>query len=375
MTRHVIRAAACTAALVLGLAAPHYAHAQVPAHGVGAAAGLEHYIFGDDDAAGIRSLSLFTAPFAVRVAFAPATLELAGAFARGALTRPDGSSATITGLTDTSLRLGVPVVRDRLTLFGAVVLPTGQARQTLEEAEVAGAIAADLLPFRVSNWGTGGGVDVSVALALPVSGFGVGLRLGYALAREFEPLEEQDFTYQPGDQFYAGLAVDRVIGYAGKASVQLTYQRFQDDALGGRNLYRAGDRVQLVGSYAFAVGAASSGVAYAGVMHRSRGAYIGSTGEAPAQDLILAGGGIRIPTARALLLPGADLRIFRSADGVGQGYVIGLGGSVELPLGTGGLLLVPNVRGRLGKLLVREGSESGFTGFEIGAGLRWGGRP
>lgn len=375
MTRHVIRAAACTAALLLGLAAPRHARAQVQAHGVGAAAGLEHYSFSDDAAAGIRSLSLFTAPFAARAAFAPVTLEVAGAFARGTLTRPDGSDATISGLTDTSLRLSVPVARDRLTLSGALVLPTGRTRQTLEEAEVAGAIAADLLPFRVSNWGTGGGVDVSAALALPVSGFGVGLRLGYALAREFEPLEDRDFTYQPGDQLYARLALDRTIGYAGKASVHFTYQRFQDDALGGRNLFRAGDRVQLMGSYAFAVGGGSSGVAYAGVMHRSRGTYLGSTAEAPAQDLILAGGGIRIPTMHALLLPGADLRVFRSADGVGQGYVIGIGGSAEVPLGTGGLLLVPTVRGRFGNLLVREGSESGFTGIEIGAGLRWGGRP
>src|SRR5690606_6705616 len=130
MTRHVTLSAAAIAALLFALAPPPAAHAQVPASGAGAAAGLEHYAFGDDAAAGIRSLSLFTAPFAARASFAPVMVEIAGAFARGTLTRPDGSSATLSGLTDTSIRLSVPVSRDRLTLAGALVLPTGNARQT-----------------------------------------------------------------------------------------------------------------------------------------------------------------------------------------------------------------------------------------------------
>jgi hypothetical protein len=72
-----------------------------------------------------------------------------------------------------------------------------------------------------------------------------------------------------------------------------------------------------------------------------------------------------------VLLPGLDGRVFRSADGVGQGYSLGIGTSAELPVGA--VRLVPLLRLRLGNLIVRDGTESGFYGLEGALTIRLGG--
>ena len=77
-----------------------------------------------------------------------------------------------------------------------------------------------------------------------------------------------------------------------------------------------------------------------------------------------------MPMGRAVFLPGVDARVFRSADGVGQGYATGAGAAMELPLG--GITLVPWVRGRFGNVIAREDAESGFSGWDVGLTLRFG---
>jgi len=73
-----------------------------------------------------------------------------------------------------------------------------------------------------------------------------------------------------------------------------------------------------------------------------------------------------------VVVPSVDARVFRSGDGVGQGWLTGLGVSVEMP--AGGLMLVPSVRGRFGSVLVREDSQSGITGLELSMTARFQGR-
>jgi hypothetical protein len=87
---------------------------------------------------------------------------------------------------------------------------------------------------------------------------------------------------------------------------------------------------------------------------------------------VLVGGGLRLPMTWGAVLPSADARIFRSGDGVGQGFGVGVGASAEWP--TGGMTLVPSARLRLGRVVVLDGAESGFTGGELGLTLRRGRR-
>jgi hypothetical protein len=98
-------------------------------------------------------------------------------------------------------------------------------------------------------------------------------------------------------------------------------------------------------------------------------------GDSPSQQLFLSGANARMPVGRrAALLPAAELRVFRAADGASQGWIGSLGTSFDIRL-TGNsasrrLVLSTSGRLRLGHVIVEQGAESGFTGWEAGVALR-----
>jgi hypothetical protein len=333
---------------------------------------FESYTFADPAEAGLERITLLSTPFAARIGLGGrATLEVGGAYAAGNVTAADGSESELSGLTDTNVMLSLAVVPDALTLSVMAGAPTGQATHDRGQALVAGVVAADLLPFRVTSWGSGGGVGMQLAATRRFEGFGAGLSVGYRQAGEFEPLEAEAVAYRPGNEIQARLALDTEIGRNGKGSLVVGFQRFGDDALDGANLFRSGNRVEVVGTYAFPMGYGGSAALYGGVLHRANGSYLDATvPDAPTQDLILAGGMLRRALGSGFLTPRADVRVFRSGDGVGQGYVAGLGAAWELR--SGGVAFAPSVTGRMGRVTVREGQESGITGFEAGITLRFG---
>jgi hypothetical protein len=113
-------------------------------------------------------------------------------------------------------------------------------------------------------------------------------------------------------------------------------------------------------------------VIYGGGMHREQGTFLLETGtDAPAQDLYLVGGGLRIAIGGIVFAPGGDVRLQRRSDGTDQGYSAGAGASLEFG---SSMKVIPSVRGRFGNVLVREGIESGFSGIDAGLTLRFGGR-
>jgi len=340
--------------------------------GLGAGVALESYRFAEPGQTGIESLELLSVPFGARVPLlGRSSVEATGAWARGRLVRADGTDVTVAGPTDTELRLRVPLGRDAATLHGVVVLPTGVERMGAAQAEVAGAIAADLLPFRITHWGAGGGAGLGATYAAVLGGFGIGAGASFIIGREFEPVEADSFMYRPGDTYRVNIAVNRTVGRRGKAALQAAFQHHGDDAVNGRNLYRAGQRWEALASYAFAAGANGAAVTYAGVLHRGRGtALSGFALETPSQAVFMGGAAARFGMGGWVLLPAVDVRAFRSDDGVGQGWVGTAGASAEWQVG--GVVVVPTLRGRVGHVTVRQGRESGITGAEVGLALRLG---
>jgi hypothetical protein len=367
---HRFRGAAAAGALALA-AAP--LRAQLPSLAPTAVGGVdvEAYYFDDEDATGIKGILLATVPFGARAQLpARVTLEVVGAYAHGVVVDRDDGRSDLEGFTDTQLRLSRTFGRDRLTVGLVGVIPTGHSQHTEEEARVADAVSADLLPFRVTNWGTGGGVGLSLAYAARFAGFGVGASAGYLVAGEFEPFEESDaLAYHPGNETTLRVAVDRSVSPSGKAGLQATWQHFSDDRFADQNLYRAGDRLQVLGSYQTAL-RRSTGVVYAGLLHREHGTSLDEAAPGtPVRDLWLGGAGMRVPLGRRTsLTPSVEGRVFRSEDGQGQGWYGGAGFGLELPLGR--VTLLPSLRGRLGKVVVDDEAESRITGVEAGITLR-----
>jgi hypothetical protein len=356
-------------ALVHGAAAGALAAQAVDVQAA-ASVSFESFSFDQAQTVDLDRVSLLAVPVTVRAGLTPQLeLSLAAAYARGLLVRGDGSESTIAGPTDTELRATWISPRDRIRISGIALLPTGRTELTAAEMDVTGVVAADLLPFRLTNWGTGGGFGLSAAAAIPVAdGTAVGLSAGYVVAREYEPLDATSFAYRPGNQLLVRAAVDRTFGSASKASLQLTYQQFGTDEAAGTNLYQAGDRLQAMGSYAFAAGQRSSGIAYAGYLRRQGGRYPAAARVTPAQDIIYGGLGMRVPAGSLVLTPALDARIVGNADGVDQGYILGAGAGAEIR--TTAVMVVPSARVRYGQLTVIGDAESGFTGFELGVTVR-----
>jgi hypothetical protein len=349
----------------------------------GAGAGYETYEFLDAHELGLSRLSLFTVPFAVRVRpVERLQLQVNGAFAHGVLERTDGSEATLSGPTDTEVRASYVFGRDLVVVSASYLVPTGSGAHTLDEAEVAGTIAADLLPFRISQWGSGGGLALSTAVAVPVNGFGVGFSVGYTLAQEYDALQLTDqeaWRYRPGDELRLRLGIDRTFGHTGKAALVFNLQRYEEDRLGGQGLLQPGNRYDVTGSYSFAAGPTANGVTYLGVAHRDAARFGAASGEnpffvgmeIPAQDLIFAGAGLRLPVGDRVVVPTVEGRLFRRSDGLNQGHLMGIGAAMEWQLGS--VLLLPSVRSRFGKVLLWEGQEASFRGGEIALTMRLGG--
>jgi hypothetical protein len=366
--------------LLLGLAVlcamPGHAAAQgvedIPWAGA-AGVRVESYRFAEPGAVGLSSVTLTTVPLVAEAWVAGrARLTLAGGFAHATMQRDGGDEATVSGLTDTELRLAVPLAGEWLTLTGVAVLPTGKSRMTADELDVAAVVASDLLPFAISHWGTGGGGGASLSATRRFDGVGVGASAGYRASREYRAFDGDDTGYRPGDETFVRLAVDGTLGGA-RATLQAGAHHFSDDEFGGGGLYRSGNRYQLIGSLAFGGRGRADGVVYAGVLHREPGSRLATLAQdRAAQDLVLVGGGLRLPMPWGAVLPSADGRIFRSGDGVGQGLGVGAGASAEWA--TGGVTLVPSARLRLGRVVVLDGAESGFTGGELGLTLRRGRR-
>lgn len=331
---------------------------------------FETFAFGDPEQTGIEKVSLISVPFGVSAPVIDRlSLDLRTAFARGSMERSDGTDVTLTGLTDTEFRANYEIIPQMFTVSAAVLLPTGQSTQTLEESELAGIVAADLLPFRVSNWGSGGGAGIVSTLTMPVGDFGFGVSAGYTMGREFEPLEDDEIGYRPGSELRLRVAVDRNIGSTAKASLILGGQIYQDDELAGASVFTPGDRFEATGSLAFRAGQLSSAVAYAGVQHRGEGMLLDEELNTPAQDLYNLGVGFRIPRGTTTFQPIADFRIFRRSSGVDQGHLTTLGGSIEWSMGP--VVLLPSLRGRFGKALLWDGAESAVRGADLGLGIRY----
>jgi hypothetical protein len=234
---------------------------------------------------------------------------------------------------------------------------------------VAGAIAADLLPFAVRDFGTGGGAGASVALARPFGAFAAGVSVGYVVAREYEPLSEQSFEYGPGDQLHVRAAIDRTIGRSAKIAVRADWRMYGDDTGDGANVFQPGDRLQLVGSYDFAVGR-SSAIAYVGWLDRGEGEYVAPPDILAEQRLVFAGGGVRIPLGGSVLVPSVDFRSIESDGQDRRGYMLGFGASLEGRVGSA--QVVPDARLRFGNAESGAGGETGFTGVNMGLTIRFG---
>ncbi|TVP74485.1 MAG: hypothetical protein EA352_10735 [Gemmatimonadales bacterium] len=330
---------------------------------------IQYFSFSDGDAAGVESLSLVSLPFAGAVRFADRfRLQVSGGWARGSMERPGGATTELSGLVDTRLRLDADVLPGTLRVSGILGLATGIDGFSAEEADLAGAVAADLLPLMISNWGSGGGGGAAVTALHSSGNTAVALDVGLERAGEFTPSAASPAGYRPGTAFRVGAVVDQVLEDGGKLSLRADIRRFGDGQIDGENVFRSGTRTGATASWAFPAGARSSGLVYGGYRYRSEGTFLLDLDPRPSQGTVILGGGLRTPAAGGVLTPSAEFRAIRRDDGQDQGWRIGAGTSGEWQ--AGGAILQPGIRLHLGNARITEGVDSSFTGIDLTLILR-----
>jgi hypothetical protein len=362
---------ATLAVLTVALATDAAAQTRAGEWELGAGGMFESYSFSDADNIGIESLTVFTAPFGVGTWIGEKVrLEVRGAFASGTLTDNAGTDYTLSGVTDTEVRASIAVVPDALALDVVGYLPTGTSSLDAEQAVVAAAVAADLLPFHVSQWGTGGAVALALTGTRRFGTVGLGVTASYRASGEYEPFDS-DFTYQPGDELRVRVGLDATVGRSSKFSIAAGLRQFSDDVGNDQNLFKTGNRVEIVSTYSFPTGVRGAGALYGALVSREGGTFLDQAGgETAAQALVLFGGLLRLPVGSNHITPRVDGRFFKPDVGPGQGYVVGAGASMDIA--TSGATIVPNAGVRFGSLEGATGDESSMTGFTAGLTIRFG---
>jgi hypothetical protein len=378
-------AGALTVAGLLGAAGTSPASAQVS---VGGAVDYLGYSF--DEGLGTDAAQLLMVPLGVRIPATDAlTFDVSGAWAEGRV-EVDGTQYVLSGLVDTGVRAAYQATPWGLVTLG-VNLPTGTSELDSGQAVVASILSTDLLGFRETSWGQGLAFTSSLAFARRVGSFGVGLAAAYALRGGFNPSAEQtDLEYEPGNEARLRLGVDRNFGNS-TLTLGATFINYSEDQAGGRNLFKAGNRLRFDATYAWRM-AAGVWSLYAADLLRQAGdlsiELLDGQGvsqgfvelETPGQDLVLVGliGAVGVGGGY-VFRPHVDFKLQTREDaagsgastgaGSGSGWIAAAGGDLPLRI-FGGLDFFPKARVLVGSIEGVTGEGVGVFGMEIIGTLR-----
>ena len=320
---------------------------------------------------GDASLTEFVLPFGLTWRIAGVRFDANSAFA-SARYEADGVVSELSGLTDVTVRMLVPMMDDRGRIIVAGNVPTGTAALGPEEIPVAGVITTDLLTLPVRSFGSGAGVTTGFAVAQPIGDWVAGGIMVYRVGSAYEPVVATAGTeaaeFRPGSEFRLRVGIERpsVSGLTVRASA--SWSRFGEDQTDDQAVFARGDRLmaQVVTEFPFLTGAASL---YAWNLYRSESELLVGTQPqtTPASTLVGGGATVSYPLTSSLTLrPKAELLVQSGEPGfgAGSGWITRLGSAASYRMGP--VRLEPAALIQIGDL---EG-ESVF-GIVLRGGVLW----
>ena len=163
--------------------------------------------------------------------------DLTAHYANAKVSTTGQPDETLSGLTDTQLRLLYTLNRDRAVVSLAVNLPTGRHTLTSDQFKVYGAIGTNYLSFPVPDFGTAFGATAGLAYATPAGAWNVGLSGAIRYTGSYAPLDTTPkTTYKPGIEIRGRLGADRLMGQSSRLLLGLTASTFSNDQLNGGTL-------------------------------------------------------------------------------------------------------------------------------------------
>jgi hypothetical protein len=198
--------------------------------------GFEFQRYGFSQGLGIQSASQWSLPLVIVAPLGrQMSLDLTTHYAHSQVTDSAGASQTVSGLTDTQLRLLYTVGRDRAVASLSLNLPTGKRSFPLSQFGVSSAIGSNFLSFPVGSLGTSFGVTGGLAYAVPAGRWNVGLAGSVRYQGNYEPIQDSALTlsYNPGLEGRLRFGADRVVGERARLVLGLTYSTFSTDQFSG----------------------------------------------------------------------------------------------------------------------------------------------
>jgi hypothetical protein len=306
--------ATTAALLILMLAAPEPGTSQT----VAAEAALHSLSIGDG------RLTQYVFPVGVTWRIAGLRFDANAAYADAAY-EADGVRSELSGLTDLTVRVLVPVMGDRARLILAGNIPTGTETLTEAQLPVAAALTTDLLALPVRSFGSGSGVTAGVAVAQPMGDWVAGGIAAYRVGGAYEPVAASPGApaaeFRPGSEFRLRIGLERPQVGGTTWRFAGAWSRFSPDAFEERDIFARGDRVlgEAVAEFPLGQGA---GTVYGWAQYRSESeVYAGAEPEpAPASTLAGVGGAFSQPLSPAITLrPRAEILFQRGEPGFGGG--------------------------------------------------------
>ena len=354
--------------------------------------GVEYQSYDFDAGLGADGASLFMIPVAARIPISSVeglAFDVYSAWAEGRVQMGD-SVLKLSGPVDTGVRAQYQATPWALVTLG-LNLPTGTAQQDSQEALVSSVMSTEILAFREATWGRGFAVTSSVAVARTVNGFGLGLAASYSMRGKFNPrtdlagtpADESSLEYEPGSERRVRLGVDRNFGNS-TMTLGATFINYSDDKANERNLFQAGNRFRLDGTYAFRMGGGVWTVYAADLIRQngdlslvvldSQGDSVDvATADTPRQNLLVGGVTGHVALGAGFVFrPHLDAKVqSREASNgstAGSGWLFGVGG--DIPVRIYGHDFFPKVRVLLGKMKNPNEASVSVFGLEFGGTMR-----
>jgi len=379
---------------ILGvLAATHVSVVDVAAQWVESGATVQTYSFSDVGAAAdIDQLQLLSAPLVFGWSGTSTSFAVSSGISRGIVTGSNGGFSEFVGMNDVDVR--AQTTRGPFTFALLGTLPLGKARAD-DELLALGLMSSEVLPLAAHRWRSGGEVGGTVGFRWRSGGIDFDLSGGYLLSNGSELIEQSQAVFRPGDQ--ARFAVTAVIpnGVAGLILLRAGYQRFATDVMDEENLFNAGARTEVSATYARPVGARESMLVSLSLYQRSAGTagsnlefgqeslvqrlfaaggLLPGVAETSARLLFAGLGELRLDRGRFAFVPGGEIRVLRTADGLGAGWLASVRAAIDVHVaggrGRGRWTLAPDFRISTGSFTASTGSR-GIVGWSGGVGLRW----
>jgi hypothetical protein len=167
-------------------------------------------------------------------------LDLTTRYASGRLESYGDTAQTLSGLTDTEVRLLYTASRDRLVGSLSFNLPTGQRTLSAREFQVAAAVGGTYLSFPVPNFGTAFGVTGGIAYAARAGAWNLGVSGSLRRLASYSPFSQDTLAYTPGWEGRVRAGADRLLGERSRLLVGLTVSSFSTDTYAGASALVSG---------------------------------------------------------------------------------------------------------------------------------------